>query len=536
MSTDQTDTRPATATRAATATAIATLKARWRVVKKAWRRGSLVTTSVIAAINRWQMTVASKRLRPPGVTASFTVASSNALPVLAQELEAAGWTLTSSESSEPGVCRFEAHSRLVQGSPSAVTAHAATQLQLTLPGCSFTQLSVVADDPTLDDFRRWLIVGTPAATADEWVAIRETGEYYFVAGSEDHAWEVFEHALSDVVRDGSWRVVPGNATAVQARSRVRSSTRGIKVSALALAAVVAAVAGGSFIPAWVFGVAADASTRWLLWLALGLVGAGFVVVSLRLKALTRTEGVLKWFDWIALAVLTVLPVLVVVSMLAGFIGSAWTIGICAVTLTFIFVGILFGRPSVLVARHSPSKAAGRAIVSISLVVLVLNVPVTVFMFAAGVPQVLGSVPIGTVVASGAAALALAVIFYLSVRVAARGVRRNLAPTLRSGFAICCAFYAALALGFNVATAYQDGFRLGQSGLYSDSTLGYGIQAICVHDPADGQKGTFWLAGTAGRTTYLIPRSSETETPGSLIQIDASHELDYPGEDRPCPSK
>ncbi|WP_431220098.1 hypothetical protein [Leifsonia xyli] len=422
------------------------------------------------------------------------------------------------------------------GAASAVVAYAATQLHLTLSECSFVELSVAADEQDLDDVHRWLLVETSEASRAERVVIRKVGESQYLAGSEERARIEFQQLIAGRVGEGTWPIVPENAAAVSATPQARSSTRGVKASVLALLVIFAAAVLGTLIPGELFGTLGELGQIWRMYAIAALSGLCGAYFAVRVSVWSRNGGDPTWADWAALTVFVSVPVLVVASVVSNQLGRGWALVTLALVLLVVASAVVFGRPSILVVRHKPARTAVKLLASVSLVVLVLNIPVSVFMFAAGVPQVLGPVPIGTVVASGVTALIWGGLLYASVVFGVRAARRNLAPTTGFSFATAVALVAALGLAFTVGNALQDGLLLGRSGTYTDRTLGYGIQPVCVHQPQPAQGGSFWLAGTAGRTSYLLPRFQRHETPPRPIQVDAAHELDYPGADGPCQAR
>ncbi|MFJ3490614.1 hypothetical protein [Leifsonia aquatica] len=429
-----------------------------------------------------------------------------------------------------GSYRYAAHARLIHGDEGEVLEHAKNQLQLTLVGSRIDGLHLAIDDTDIPDLHQWVVEVHGDATDADRRTIRRIVGVRQIAGSEEFARAAIAELFEEVgLPDGIWRVVPSNASAVAAHRGTRLVSPAVLIYLVTAAVVALAAADGAFIPSTWFGLSLTGGDRVRPAAAaiLAVWVACFARSLYRAWRVSQRGSRRSWFDAVAVLGMVAIPVAGTASVFSALVGWQVTIIAAGIALLGVLLITVFGRPTALVVRLAPPRTATALLVSIPVLVIVLNVPSACFLIAAGAPEVLGSVPIGTVVITGWLTSLFACIGYWSAFQIRRTLRSTAGPSLRLMVAVVGIVISLVAVVALVGNAASRGLQVRVNGTYDSAEYpSFGLLPVCVPGATGDQEGTFWLAGTAGRTSYLLPRFHNKETPKSETHVDASSELSY----------
>ena len=510
----------------------ASLTAVWSRLRTTLRRWGTSLSAWLATIDAWQLRTVARRLRPTAADAEVTIRADTPVRAIQAELENAGWMILDVNSPRPDLHRLTLRARLSHGKPAEVAAHAATQLRITLAGHHIMSLRVTGEPGDAGPFHQWGVKLTEAATDAERLRVSSAVEGRVIAGDEAETRDHVRTLLSEAhVPDAAWDLVPMNSAAAAARPDLQAVTPGFFAGiVLVVAGAVAAIIGVA-VPSQLLLQPNEMPTAAAV---ASFIAAGACLVAFYARAYWRHQKGKRqnWIDIALILGVTYLPLLFPAAALGERIGPGWTLGAYVGVLMLVFVFVWVGRPPILTARYSAKRTARNVLVSVTAVVVVLNIPAAMFLLGARELSLLGSIPIGTVIVSGAVALTCVAIATAAAGGAARLFRRSPGVSLSMLLCLWAVFLAALGLFANIVVAYSDGRTVAERGTYS-SPWSFGLEPVCVTTPNAHQTGTFWLVGTAGRTSYLLPRLVSEETGAEPITVDSNEPLTYTAAGKGC---
>ena|GEM_PF-2978684 len=490
----------------------------------------------LASIEQWQFRSASERLQAQAVEATWTVSSEIASQTVLDDVQRAGWDVETVGETPEGRTRYRARSRVTTGRPADIARFAATQLRFALAPHQMELLSVTCLDLDRPVFYQWSVSATKSATNADRVAIRTALNNRYITGTEQAVTAEVGAVLGENgVSDSVWKLLPANAAAAADHTNHWPVTPQLLAGLLLSLLFVGGLVGGSYIPADVVGFRYGVIENWWPLVSVGALMAACVITLLVLDRGQKANGrSVTAADPILAAVLAVAPIVFAGSVVGEWADPLWMVVAVAGTGVLVAIVVILARPFVLADRYSRKRTVRGLIISLSAVVVLLNLPAAAFMLGADLPEMIGSVNIGTVLLSGLIPAAIAGAGVVCVRWMIKLFRRR----SRVGAGAAIAFYgasvAALAFCVIVAGSFSAGSSVSYATDASSTTL-YGLRPVCVSNPSARQKGAFWLVGTVGRTSILLPRAGTRERGGGTLRVDSNQALDYVGARASCPA-
>jgi len=520
---------------ASSSTASQLISSTWGRFATLLTRTGQYVSQLLAWMDARQFGWIARQIQASAAVALVVVKSNTPLPVVAAELEARGWSVLGADVLPAGTYRITIRARLVHGTADEVANHALTKVRLDMAAHDIQFLRIVGEPGTKHELRRWGISLTREATPAERLAIRRAFAGRVIAGEENAARAEIRATLDGTdVRETVWDMIPLNAAAAAAHPELKPVTVGFLAGTILAAGGAVAVLIGSLLPAqWIANT--DAGSITLTWFSWGIFLAAtacLIAFSSRGYARRKAGRAQSWVDVLLVLGATLLPVIPLASMGGSRVGVVAALLFYVGLLALIFVVIACGRPVALLARFSAKRTARNLLVSVTTIVIVLNIPSAMFMIGAGLPNLLGSVPIGTVVVSGVVALSCVALIMAATAFGVRQFRRTsgMPPTML--VCVWVVMFSGLGLFANVYSAFANGQITAEQGYYN-SAWTFGLEPVCVSEPAGRQGGTYWLAGTVGRTSYLLPRFVPGETGDTTIAIDSNQQLTYTDTNAGC---
>ena len=504
----------------------------------ATRRLLRLPNRLLAEINAWQYRSAAEAHAQRLVTAKIVLVSDLPKEQVRTDLQAAGWVVERISKNAEGY-RATIRGRIAFGSTRDVVKQSLANLQFALAEheLELVDLQPQPQQPVVID--RWYVSATREARTDERQKISgllRSGRS--MAGDEAAVRKRVADWMDESGIPGTaWEMRPANASAAL------DNHSGNPVARL-LATVIVLSAAGAIVGA-IFGphlpetelmpiAKGDLSRSWaIIWLfVLVLLGVGVVLAvenhRVRNGYRIRPVDVVTLATWGALTY-----------ALGGVVAARFTNSTIALVVVLggpcvLATLILFLRPSFLRARVNRRARPWSIVVGVTAVIIVLNVPVSAFLYGAGIPELIGSMPIGTVLHSGLPAALILGTAAAAAATAVRSFRRR--PWIRPAH-VAATLAVTLLLswfGLVVALAYQHGTLLGEHRAYSEDEA-FGLAEICTTSPFSAKNEHYWLVGTAGRTSYLvsleIPHRDQ-----SIVRVDSNQQLTYTPFSVRCTSK
>ncbi|GAA0430056.1 hypothetical protein [Leifsonia naganoensis] len=493
------------------------------------------STRALAFIEQLQRRWISGGMRKQLVEARGVVRTTAPMRVVQAEIESAGWTVGSITEAERGVFELAAWGLFARSESNRVARHALNQLEFALDAFAIDLLDVrtVREGDTPPP--RWYLALGADATATDARRIHRAVQGRNASGSREAVEKSVSSILSSKgVADHAWTLLPATANAALSVSDSATKNPAWRaLAALLLPGIASFVLAVLVSPAVASLSTMPAELRVaLLVLAILAPLAGSLILRIQTSRQERKGGGPRGGMWvisapIALGMLVLgVVAAITVGRKAAFLGSAVTLGVVLLT-AFVL------RPILLRLSLSTTRMAWGLAVTIPAAVVVLNLPSTLFMWTVGYPQLIGSVPIGTVVASGWPVL-LGALGAIAVAAAALSSLRNGSGIRRRHPLLAAASIAALAC---FVTPIANAAFTANSLLRYRVSVGqgaFGVEPVCLKDPQHGDVNSYWLIGTASRTSYLTPRLGPPHVPKNPAQADASQAMIHVDDKDPCP--
>ncbi|MGX5695400.1 hypothetical protein ACWKWP_04310 [Agromyces soli] len=503
----------------------------------------------------------AKRLNPPLVEASIEfAAAASIVNVITEEMGNAGWQVIrdSIGPNRHGIHRWNLIGRVLNGGADPL-AIAEDQLLARFAETRVFSLSMEAHRPASARLGLWrpVFADNVELTGDEHRGRDQLARNHRIIGDFSQVKEEWERIYRHEGLDPTivqW--VAGNpyASAAHVPRKNRRPFRELIIGGVVLAAsiILGLAAGTSGSPVSFF-VANGKPAPWLFPAVFAPAGAvavlSIVVVAAielrkrKRKALSPVRGRLERILLASFLCATAVLGFIMSAVFAANLGIAGTLLMIATASVVICALQWVATRFTEAVRFGANRGADLVLLGafgVTMLVILLNLPSATFLVLAGVPQLIGSIPVGAMLWSwGLAAIfgmtLLAVLGTLTVRAVRSGASDTFPP-----LGMLVGFFGLVLLLAALAVPAGDGLRV-RAG--SEPTNQSQVAAVCVQAWGDKEPKPYWFLGESGSTIYIIARATNThgeeasEKPadesGSPIMVSGTTAITFAGSEDTC---